>query len=70
MGYAGSSREGGSARGLWKVVPFRYRALKDPCFPGTWRVEPVVYEGRGIVYLFRSEEEARAWAKKKNAEFQ
>jgi hypothetical protein len=49
----------------------RYHACEDPLFPGEWRVEPVKYAGRGVVYLFRGDDarfEALAWAKHKNAE--
>jgi hypothetical protein len=49
--------------------PRRYHALEDCLFPGTWKVEPVDYVGRGIVYLFKTEAEARDWAKHKNQKF-
>jgi hypothetical protein len=48
---------------------FKYRVLPDKLFPGTWRVEPVDYTGRGIVYLFPNEEEARDWEKRKNKQY-
>lgn len=49
--------------------PVRYCAVEDKHFPGTWRVEPVDYRGRGVVYLFHGEMakyEAAAFAKSKN----
>jgi hypothetical protein len=51
------------------VIPMKYHALEDPLFPGTWRAEPLDYAGRGIVYLFRSEAEAWACAKRKTKQF-
>lgn len=47
----------------------RYRTYADPLFPGTWKVEPVGYTGRGIVYLFPTEDEARAWERRKNKQY-
>lgn len=32
-----------------------YHARPDGLFPGTWRAEPIDYEGRGAVFLFRGD---------------
>ena len=48
---------------------FRYRAFEDPLFPDSWRVEPDPYTGRGIVYLFATEAEAKACEKRKNKQY-
>lgn len=45
-----------------------YLTCKDPHFAHSWRSEPRNYTGRGFVYLFHTEAEARAWTKRKNSE--
>lgn len=48
---------------------FVYTPLPDALFPGTWKVEPMRYQGQGLVYLFhgeRAKEDAIDWSKEKN----
>jgi hypothetical protein len=53
-------------------TPALYCAVEDKQFPGTWRAQPMNYQGSGVVYLFRGDMakyEALAWAKKKNKQW-
>jgi hypothetical protein len=77
-------RHPGSTRGLWAIVKpaarniaseplpspnLRYCAVADALFPGIWLAQPLNYEGRGFVYVFRgpdAELEAKAFVNDKN----
>lgn len=52
-----------------RVLPMKYRTFEDPLFPGVWRVEPVDYTGRGIVYLFHDVLDAHTCVRRKNKEY-
>jgi hypothetical protein len=51
-----------------RTEQYRVRKDEDQAFTPCWRSEPVNYTGRGIVYLFHSEDDAVAWTNQKNAE--
>jgi hypothetical protein len=48
--------------------PVQYRACREVGFSPKWRVEPVNYVGRGVVYIFDTEAEAIEKANAKNKE--
>jgi len=50
------------------VAQYQVRRDEDQGFEPSWRVEPVNYTGRGIVYLFDCESDAEAFVKQKNEE--